>query len=211
MRRAWLLALASAATVGVVFAGAEAASAGCGGVEKHKPTHRAVRHGHAPLAIGDSVMLLALPRLAHEGYRVNARGCRQWAEGMALLRQAKHRHKLPHLVTIALGADWVITPGDIRSALHLLPKSAVLGLVTPRELGGGSGSDATHIREAAHKHKHRVVLLDWVRYSAGRSGWFQPDGLHLTFAGAAGFSRLLGKAVRFAKPGKFPNGAHYPR
>ena len=141
---------------------------------------------------------------------MNARGCRQWAEGMALLRQVKSRHKLPHMVVIALGADWKITPGDIRAALHLIPKNRVLGLVTPRELGGGSGSDATNIRHAAKKHKHRIVLLDWVDYSAGHSGWFQPDGLHLTFEGAAGFARLLGKGTKFAKPREFPNGAHYP-
>ncbi len=190
---------------------AEAASAGCGGVQKEKPHHRVSKHGRAPLAIGDSVMLLALNKLADEGYRVNARGCRQWAEGMALVRQVKARKRLPHMVTIALGADWKITPGDIRGALHLLPKNKVLALVTPRELGGGSGSDATHIRDAAKKHPHRIVLLDWVRYSSGRAGWFQPDGLHLTFAGAAGFARLLGRATKFAKPGKFPNGASYPR
>ena len=196
--------------LGISVFGAEAASAGCGGVQKEKPHHRISKHGRAPLAIGDSVMLLALHKLADEGYRVNARGCRQWAEGMALVRQVKQRKKLPHMVTIALGADWKITPGDIRGALHLLPKNKVLALVTPRELGGGSGSDATHIRDAAKKHPHRIVLLDWVNYSSGRSGWFQPDGLHLTFAGAAGFARLLGKATKFAKPGKFPDGASYP-
>jgi hypothetical protein len=54
------------------------------------------------------------------------------------------------------------------------------------------------------RHAKRSVLLDWVNYSRGHSDWFQPDHLHLTFAGAAGFARLLGKATRFAKPGKFP-------
>jgi hypothetical protein len=208
LRRAAIGALA--ATIGLAAFGAQAASAQCGGVQKVKPRHHAVKHGRAPLAIGDSVMLLAIYKLANEGYRVNARGCRQWAEGMDILRQVKRRNKLPHMVTIALGADWTVTPGDIRAALHLLPKNKVLTLVTPRESGGGSSSDATHIREAARKHPHRIVLLDWVQYSAGRSGWFQPDGLHLTFAGAAGFAKLLGRAIPFAKPGKFPNGAHYP-
>ena len=54
-------------------------------------------------------------------------------------------------------------------------------------------------------------LLDWVRYSAGRSGWFQADGIHLTFAGAAGFAHMLAKATPYAKPGRFPNGASFPR
>jgi hypothetical protein len=208
--RAAIVCLAATVAAAFVAIGVQAATAGCGGVEKEKPHRHLFKHGRAPLAIGDSVMLLALPKLGHKGYRANARGCRQWAEGMALLRSVKSRHKLPHMVVMALGADWKITPGDIRSALHLLPKNKVLGLVTPRELGGGSGSDASNIREAAHKHKHRILLLDWVEYSAGHSGWFQPDGLHLTFAGASGFAKLLGKGTRFAKPREFPNGTHYP-
>jgi hypothetical protein len=195
----------------VAGVGAPPASAQCGGVQKARPKHRLNRHGRAPLAIGDSVMLLALPRLADEGYRVNAHGCRGWSEGMAVLRAVKRRQRLPHMVVMALGADFSITPGEIRSALHLLPRNRVLALVTPRELGGGSGSDAANVRAAARKHRHRVMLLDWVRYSAGRSGWFQADGIHLTFAGAAGFARMLGKATPYAKPGRFPNGASFPR
>ena len=54
----------------------------CGGVEQEKP-RKDVNLGRAPIAIGDSPMLLALPDLADEGYRANARGCRQWPEGLA--------------------------------------------------------------------------------------------------------------------------------
>ena len=56
--------------------------------------------------------------------------------------------------------------------------------MTPRETGGVSGHDADLVRSEAKKHTNRIVLLDWVKYSAGHSGWFQPDGLHLTFEGA---------------------------
>jgi hypothetical protein len=33
---------------------------------------------------------------------------------------------------------------------------------------------------------------------------FQPDGLHLTFPGAHGFTKLLSKGLRLAKASKFP-------
>src|SRR3954452_15155590 len=58
---------------------APAAHAGCGGVETARPKHKGAPR--PPIAVGDSSMLLALPPLARVGYKVNARGCRQLAEG----------------------------------------------------------------------------------------------------------------------------------
>ena len=81
-------------------------------------------------------MLLALPALARVGYKVNARGCRQFAEGLRLLRDARRRHQLPHLVVLALGADASVTAGQIEQAKKILGPKRKLGLVTPRELGG---------------------------------------------------------------------------
>jgi len=155
------------------------ASAGCGSVQ-WKPAAKRPKHGRPPLAIGDSTMLLAMDNLSRAGFNVNAHG--------------------PHLVVMALGADFTISWRDIRRALHVLGPDRVLGLVTPRELGGGSGSDAVHCREAAAHYKRRVLLLDWVKYSRGRGGWFQPDGLHLTYAGARAFARLFKRALPYAQP-----------
>jgi len=185
------------------------AEAGCGAVERARPRKHVNPGGKAPLAIGDSVMLLAIPDLARSGYKVNARGCRQWSEGLAVVRDYKRHGHLPHLVVMALGADWVITRDDVRRTLHLMGKKRVLGLVVPRELGGGTSHDADAVRHAWRAHQKRVVLLDWVRYGKGHPSWFQPDGLHLTFTGADRFAHLLGKALPFAAPGQFPQCAHY--
>lgn len=178
----------------------------CGGVETAKPAKRVNRGGHPPLAIGDSTMLLALPALAHEGYRVNAHGCREMDEGLALMREEKRHHRLPHLIVLALGADASISQGQMNRALHIAGRKRVLGLVTPLELGGGTSSDADVVRATAKRHPTRTVLLDWVHFSHGHSSWFQPDGLHLTFAGANGFARLLRKALPYARAGTFPGG-----
>jgi hypothetical protein len=176
----------------------------CGGVETARPTKKVNPGGRPPLAIGDSTMLLALPNLSHEGYRVDAHGCRQIEEGLGVIRDARRHGRLPHLVVIALGADASVSMGDLNRAFHLVGPKRVLGLVTPRELGGGSGSDADHVRAAAKRHRKRAVLLDWVAYSRGHPSWFQPDGLHLTFSGAEAFARLLRQALPYAKAGAFP-------
>jgi hypothetical protein len=179
------------------------AEAGCGGVRYMRAKKRP-KHGAPPLAIGDSTMLLAMPDLAKVGYNVNAHGCRGMEEGLAILRSRRARHILPHLVVIALGADFTIGRSQIRRALHTLGPDRVLGLVTPRELGGGSGSDAANVRWAGDRYKKRVVVLDWVKYSRGHGSWFQPDGLHLTFSGAHAFARLFKQALPFSQPAPPP-------
>ena len=179
----------------VLALGAGAAWAACGGVQQVKP-RKDVNLGRAPIAIGDSSMLLALPYLAKEGYRANARGCRQWAEGLDVIRKLRHEDHLPRLVVVALGADGVVNKGDIHDALDLIGKKRTLGLVTPRETGGVAGHDADVVRKEAEAHSNRIALIDWVKYSAGHSAWFQPDGLHLTFEGAEAFAKLLKKPLK---------------
>jgi hypothetical protein len=172
------------------------AKAGCGGVETASPKRKVAPR--PPLAVGDSSMLLALPSLAHVGYRVNARGCRQFSEGLRLLRQTRRRHRLPQLVVLALGADASISAHQIELAKKILGPTRTLGLVTPRELGGGASGDAEVIRDAGRQDPARVKVLDWVAYSSGHDSWFQPDGLHLTISGAKAFARLLKKLIPLA-------------
>jgi hypothetical protein len=171
--------------------------AGCGGVQVGFP-HRHVAPGLPPLAVGDSSMLLALPNLTAEGFAVNAHGCRQFPEALTLLRGLRQARRLPHLVVVALGADGSVTTGDISATLEILGRHRMLVLVTPRELGGGSGSDATNVRAAGVQYPTRIKVLDWVTYSAGHGSWFQPDGLHLTFPGAVVFAHFLARALPLA-------------
>jgi hypothetical protein len=175
------------------------ADAGCGGVETASPKHKVAPR--PPLAIGDSSMLLALPALSRVGYRVNARGCRQFPEGLGVLRDARRHHRLPHLAVLALGADASVSAEQIAQARKIMGPKRKLGLVTPRELGGGESKDADVIRNVGRRDPVHIKVLDWVHYSAGHPSWFQPDGLHLTFGGAKAFARLLKKLIPLASPG----------
>jgi hypothetical protein len=198
--RIWRLGLLAAlAAAAILVLPAAAAQADCGGVQ-YEPARKKPKRGRPPLAIGDSTMLLAMPNLAKDGWNVDAHGCRGMEEGLALLRRRRSNHRLPHLVTIALGADFTISRRQIRSALHILGPNRVLGLVTPWELGGHEGSDARTIRAAGAVYRKRIVVLDWVKFSRGHSSWFQPDGTHLTFAGARAFARLFRQALPYAQP-----------
>jgi lysophospholipase L1-like esterase len=156
-------------------------------------------------------MLLSLTGLAARGYAVNAHGCRQLFQALALLAQLKAQGRLPHMVVIALGANGYVTHNDIGVALGLLCCTRELVLVTPRQLGGAPGENAVIEHEEAHRHHGRILLLDWVKDSTGHPSWFQPDGLHLTLSGAAAFTRLLATALPHAYPHPKPQKPHKPR
>jgi hypothetical protein len=157
-------------------------------------------HGQLPpLAIGDSTLILSLPALKHEGISANARGCRQYREGLQLLATVRRTGRLPRVVIVALGANGPVTEQDVAAALAILGRNRVLVMVTHLEPGFKRGPDTALIRREPRRHPGRVVVLDWVAYSAGHRGWFQPDGLHLTFPGAAAYARFLARAIPLTK------------
>jgi len=153
-------------------------------------------------------MLLAMAALSREGFSVDAHGCRQYPEALSLLKGLRHARELPRVVVIALGANGEITDSDIVQALQILGVKRLLVLVTPRELGGGAGSDAQLVRAEGRRHPERVRILDWVAYSAGHPGWFEPDGLHLSPSGSAAQARFLNRVAPLDAP---PRPAPTPR
>lgn len=178
---------------------APAAEAACGGVQHFQPT-KLRRPGAPPLAVGDSVMLGAVDRLVAAGFEVDARGCRQMAEGVKVLAARGRRGTLPGTVVVALGTNWIVTTSQIRQALRILGPGRVLGLVVPRELASVRTPNRRNIRSAGKRWPERVRVLDWVRYSSGHASWFAGDGLHLGTAGARAFTRLLSRALDWAPP-----------
>ena len=181
-------AVALALALGLALDGAVAHA--CGGA-RHAAASKRAGQGRAPLVIGDSVLLGAVRQVAGAGFEVDTRGCRQMREGVRIIAARRRAGTLPRLVVLALGTNGSIRMREIRAALAQMGRERVLGLVTPRELGGGSGSDARVIRAAGRRFGERVRVLDWVRASGGRGGWFAGDGIHLGPGGAAGLARLL--------------------
>ena len=191
MRRLAPIVLAAA----LLVAAPTGAQAACGGVVA-KGSKRNLVKGPEPFAIGDSVMLLAVNRLARTGFNTNAQGCRQWRQGHAMLRRKKRQGRLPRLVVMALGTNWYITRRDIGRTRRLLGRKRVLAIVTPRE--PGNTGDAKRIRAAGRAHPRRIKVIDWVRFSRGHGGWFGGDGIHLTYTGVDKYVRCIRRSLRFA-------------
>ena len=180
-----------------------AASAACGGAVT-EPAGKKLGDFRSPLIIGDSVLLGAVDPVAKSGWDVNTRGCRSWTEGAQLVRDKLRAGRLPHLVAMFLGADWEVSTAQLAETYFRMGKSRVLVLVTPREVGGRGGEDAQNMRRFAKEHPARVILLDWVKHTKNRPGWFAPDGLHLNRPGIPGLVKFLKPALAYAEPGAFP-------
>src|SRR5262245_66471370 len=82
--------------------------------------------GRAPVAIGDSTMILPIPNLGSVGFSVNARGCRGFKESINIARRMKAKGRLPHLVMINAYGNGGVNPGLISEALGVLGKKRVL-------------------------------------------------------------------------------------
>lgn len=196
------LVLAASLSAEATAEAAPAAAAGCGGVQHYLPTiDRAP--GPPPFAVGDSIMLGAVGQLRGSGFEVDVRGCRQFSEGLSVLRA--RAGSLPDIVVVALGTNWTVTLNQIRGGLRILGPERVLGLVTPREVGGVASSDQAVMRAAGRRWPRRVKVLDWVAYSAGHWNWFWSDGLHLQPRGARALARLMRQAYTWELPQAEPS------
>jgi hypothetical protein len=169
--------------------------------------------GRAPLAIGDSTMILPIPNLNAVGYSVNARGCRGFRESINIAARQKRKHRLPHLVLINAYGNGGVNLDLISSALDVLGRKRILGLITSynADTGHPPAPDTDVLFKAARRYPHRVFVLDWVSYSRPHhkadpkvGAWFLPDKFHPNFAGADAFAQFLAQALPLAAGGKFP-------
>jgi hypothetical protein len=189
-------ALALALTLAGLLAPAAAADA-CDAGARRGAAGNPDRVGRAPVVIGDSTSIIAVPELGRRGLEADARGCRQFAQGVQMLAARRRAGTLPHVAVLALGANGPVSSASIAAALRVTGPRRILALVTPKS----SGSSRAAMRRAASRHGDRVLLIDWASFSAGHGGWFAGDGLHVGHEGANAFASLIRRKV---EPFAFP-------
>jgi hypothetical protein len=186
---------------------------GCKEVHRGKAQIDPNPKGRAPVAIGDSTMLVPIPNMNAVGYTVNARGCRGFRESINIARKLKAKHHLPHLVLINAYGNGGVNPGLIAEALDALGRSRVLGLITEYDADTGEppAPDTDILFKAARQYPRRIFVLDWVRYSRSHhaaeptpGAWFLPDLYHPNFTGADAYAQFLAQALPLAADGHFP-------
>jgi hypothetical protein len=208
-----LIALCVAAGIASSAQGAGEPAFGCKQVHRGKAQVNPNPRGRAPLAIGDSTMLLPITNLDAVGYSVNARGCRGFREAINVVRKLRAKGHLPHLVLTNAYGNGGVNPGLISEALDVLGKKRVLGLVTEynADTGHPPAPDTDMLFKAARQFPHRVFVMDWVRYSRSHhaaepkpGAWFLPDLYHPNYTGADAYGQFLATALPLATNGHFP-------
>jgi hypothetical protein len=186
---------------------------GCKQVHRSKAVTDSAGKGRPPILIGDSTVLLPIPNLANGGISVNGRGCRGFREAVNIARKLKAKHHLPHLVLINAYGNGGVNPTLIQEALEVLGRSRVLGLVTQynADTGHPPAPDTDMLFKAARQYPHRILVIDWVKYSRAHhaadptpGAWFLPDLYHPNYTGAAAYAFCLAQALPLAKAGHFP-------
>jgi hypothetical protein len=186
---------------------------GCKQVHRSKALVDPAGKGRPPVLIGDSTVLLPVPNLAQVGIGVNGRGCRGFRESLNVAAKLRAKHHLPHLVLMNGYANGGAGEKLIADALSVIGKSHVLGLVTEynADTGHPPAPDTDVLFKAARQHRHRIFVLDWVKYSRSHhqtepapGAWFLPDLYHPNYTGADAYAQFLATALPLAKRGHFP-------
>lgn len=144
------------------------------------------------------MLLGAAHEVARKGFEVDAREGRFMRNALKVLHHLRRDDRHPPVVVVAIGTNMPATAAEIRQALALLRRDQTLAFVTPKRSWAGLPSGALF---AAHRrHPHRIRVLDWLSFSAGRDAWFYGDGTHLRPSGARAYARLLARALRWIGP-----------
>ena len=128
-----LLATVVAAFVSLSLAGP---AWGCGEGRRAAAAHSTpAPAGRAPLEIGDSTSIFAVPVLGRMGLEADAHGCRGFGQGLGIIAARRQAGTLPGVVVMALVANAGVSRSQISTALRTLGPSRILALVTAPKSG----------------------------------------------------------------------------
>ncbi len=143
-------------------------------------------------AFGDSVLLGAGPTLQGriKGLQYDAVEGRQSELTLNAVAAAERAHTLGPDVIIHTGNNGIISPSQLSSTLGLLAGRHRVLLVNDRVPRDWQDPNNQTISSVGARF-HNVTVVNWLALSRHHSSWFYSDGLHLTPAGAAGYTAIM--------------------
>ncbi len=169
-------------------------AAGPGTSETPRP-----RYGAPVLAIGDSLIIGAVPQLAHllGHIEVDAEVGRSFQGAIGIVEARQAARTLPPTVIIDLGNNGRFYPSDfdrMMKALRDVRLVVFVNLKVPRAWESPNNQELA----AGVKKYANAVLVDWHAASSDRPTLFWDDGIHLRPQGAQVYAALVAKAVEGA-------------
>jgi peptidoglycan/LPS O-acetylase OafA/YrhL/lysophospholipase L1-like esterase len=148
-------------------------------------------------AVGDSAMLGAVEALQQEIpdlATIDARGSRQVAETLAVLRQLRASGDLGDVVVVHIGNNGVFTDSQFDEMMRVLKgvrRVLVVNVTVPNGYSWAPNNEV--LAEGVQRYPNRAVLVDWHGASAGHPEYFW-DGIHLTPDGARAYAEDISDA-----------------
>jgi hypothetical protein len=148
------------------------------------------------VAVGDSVMLGAVPALesAIDGIQVDAAVSRQVSTGISLLQGLKSQGVAGNVVVVGLGSNGTFTSGQfdqIMGVLSGVPRVVFINNKVPRSWEESNDS----VIAGGVQRYPSARLVDWYHASVDHPEYFYDDQYHVRPDGAAVYASLVAAAV----------------
>jgi hypothetical protein len=142
-------------------------------------------------------MLGAMPQLgqAFGAVGVDAAVGRQLGAAIDVLRSWRDSGSLGSTVIIHLGNNGTFSAAHFDELMAIAGAERTVVFVTLRVPRAWEASNNEVIRAGVARYPN-ARLADWQTASAGTSGWFAGDGIHLNAAGAVAYAGLLAATAR---------------
>lgn len=163
------------------------------------------------IAIGDSVMLGAVPQLtqAVRGVSIDAAVARQVSVGISILRGWRSAGLLGDVMIVHLGNNGTFTAAQFDEMMGVLSGVRLVVFVNVKVPRSWEGPNNAVIAGGVARYGN-AVLVDWHGASAGRSDLFSRDGIHLRPEGARLYASLIASALA-AHPAPTPTPVPTPK
>jgi hypothetical protein len=153
------------------------------------------------IALGDSVMIGAADRLAARlgpGFSMNAKVGRQANEFVEIVQKLKREGHRPEAMIIQMGDNGPLYGEDMEAIQRATGGVGELFLVSDHAPVSWQRESNEALAEAAADWPH-TTLIDWAPLAAAHENLLW-DGIHLTPAGAALYTRLISRIVHETVP-----------
>lgn len=144
-------------------------------------------------AIGDSVMLGAVPQLQHvfPAGIINAQESRQVWDAVSVIRDLQVRGDMRNIVVVALGSNGSFRKSSGQELIDALgPERAIYWIAPFGQYLNWQESTTRILNELAEENEN-LTILDWPGTASRHTNWFYEDGMHLNEEGQAGYAKFL--------------------
>jgi peptidoglycan/LPS O-acetylase OafA/YrhL len=147
-------------------------------------------------AIGDSVMVGAVPQLAAAvpHVRIDALLGRQVTPAIQILQERKAAGRLGDVVIVHLGTNGTFSARQFDEMMQVLQGERRVVFVNVKVPRVWEAPNNTVLTDGVKRYAN-AVLVDWSSASSAHPEWFWGDGIHLRPAGAKVYAAMIAAAV----------------